>query len=402
MFELFSLVFLKLLEGIPIWGVSAGIVHLSILLYLSKKKLLSFFTIIFLFSYFFVIYPILFVGSGIGADSLAETKNFNIDEAIFWFLNLISINWIPSNRHLQLYLLAFFSYLIFWILIKILLKKYSNKYFKFFEYIFIFFIILIPLSSKINNVVISYSKMTNEYESYNKNFSHNLKNFKITKKNNGLNVLLYIGESTSSMHMSIYDYPRENTPMLNKIKSNDKNFIMFKNVWSNHTHTSASLLRALSFDNSKIKNKHKTPLTIIEEKRISITDLLDKSNIKTNLYSNQGKSGSWNLASSIIFKNADKSFSNNNVLIGNKSDFQDKPFDHIYFNRFFSEQFEKNENKGESLYVFHSYAGHGPYTKFIPEKYKKKIDFIQNIKGKVFLENQNFSLITIWRSMIVQ
>ena len=392
MHELFSLIFLKLLEGIPIWGVSAGIVQLSILFYLNKKKLLSFFTAIFLLLYILVIYPILFVGSGIGADSLAETKNFDLDEAMFWFLNLISINWIPSNRHLQLYLLAFFGYLFFWIFIKTLFNKYINKYFKFLEYIVIFAIISIPLSSKVNNVVISFSKMTNQYESYNRNFNYNLNNFEVSQKDNGLNVLLYIGESTSSMHMNIFDYPRENTPMLKKIKLNDQNFIIFKNVWSTHTHTSASLLRALSFNNSNIKNKQQAPLTIIEEKRISITDLLDKTNIKTFLYSNQGKSGSWNLASSIIFKNANKSFGNNNVIIGNTSDFQDKPFDHVYFKKFFDEQFVENKNQEKSLYVFHSYAGHGPYTKFIPDKYKKKIDnfYTKHKRESIFGESNFF------------
>ena len=208
--------------------------------------------------------------------------------------------------------------------------------------------------------------------SYDENFKHNLSDLKLIKKKNGLNVLLYIGESTSSMHMNIYGYPRNTTPLLKEINSKNENLIIFDNIWSNHTHTSASLLRALSF--AYQKEKEALPLTIIESKRLSITDLLNKINIKTNLYSNQGKSGSWNLASSIIFKNAERLFSIKNIMEGNSSDTQNKPLDHHYFNEIFEKKIKNNNQKKISLDVFHSYAGHGPYRNFIGEKFKKDVD----------------------------
>ena len=396
MFELISLILKKIIEGLPIWGVSAGLIHLTFLFYVQKKKYLLLTTSVFLVFYIFVIYPLLFVGSGIGSDSILEAKNFDIDEAIFWFSNLLSINWIPSNRHLQLYILALCGYLIFWFIISYLFKKLNkNKSSKYYlEYISIFLIITFPLYTKVSDVIISYSKMSKEYLSFEKNFNHDLSDLKIRKNKNGLNVLLYIGESTSSMHMNIYGYPRNTTPLLKEISYLDENLIIFDNIWSNHTHTSASLLRALSFDYQK--EKKVLPLTIIESKRLSITDLLSKINIKTNLYSNQGKSGSWNLASSIIFKNAIKSFSIKNILAGNSSDAQDKPLDHHYFDKIFDEKIKVISKDKVSLDVFHSYAGHGPYRNFIEEKFKKNVDnFYDKFntvsifgESKFFLSNQ--------------
>ena len=52
----------------------------------------------------------------------------------------------------------------------------------------------------------------------------------------------------------------------------------------------------------------------------------------------------------------------------------------------------ENKNQEKSLYVFHSYAGHGPYTKFIPDKYKKKIDnfYTKHKRESIFGESNFF------------
>ena len=396
MYELISLIIEKIIQGSPIWGVSVGLIHLVFIFYF-KRKFVSFtITSIFLIIYIFLLYPLLFVGSGIGADSLAEVNNFDFDEATFWLMNLLSVNWIPSKRHLQLYLLVSTFYLLFWIIINIIFIKIKNSYKnlklikKYFEYFVISFIIIIPIYSKIYDVIISYSKMSREYSDYSKNFNNNLSDLNFIQKNNGLNVLLYIGESTSSLHMNIYGYPRNTTPLLKKIKTEDENLIILQNVWSNHTHTSASLLRALSFDYEE--RKEYLPLTIIEKKRLSITDLLNKADIQTHLYSNQGKTGSWNLAASIIFKNASSTFSTNDLLLGNNSGIQNKPLDHKFFNEYFNEIVKVNQNNDISLNVFHAYAGHGPYRKFIGEKFRKNVDnfYLKKDREAIFGESTFF------------
>ena len=118
------------------------------------------------------------------------------------------------------------------------------------------------------------------------------------------NVFLYLGESTSSLNMQLYDYPRNTTPLLNRFKNqNKKNLIVVENVWSTHTHTSSSLLEALSLsaDSASLDEKVNT---IFDRKRISLPDILKLVDIETYLFSNQGRSGTSNFASSIIFKDS--------------------------------------------------------------------------------------------------
>ena len=74
------------------------------------------------------------------------------------------------------------------------------------------------------------------------NFSNDIK-LKHSKPR--INVFLYIGESTTSMNMGIYNYPRQTTPHLQRLEKKN-GFIKFENVFSTHTHTSPSLLEALS------------------------------------------------------------------------------------------------------------------------------------------------------------
>ena len=53
-------------------------------------------------------------------------------------------------------------------------------------------------------------------------------------------------------------------------------------------------------------------LPITQRKRVSIIDVLQAADINTKLYSNQGNTGTWNYASSIIFGNSQSKFSNEN------------------------------------------------------------------------------------------
>lgn len=60
-----------------------------------------------------------------------------------------------------------------------------------------------------------------------------------------IDLLLYIGESTSTLNMSLYGYPLKTTPRLDEF-SREPGFIRFRDVRSLHTHTFPSLIEALS------------------------------------------------------------------------------------------------------------------------------------------------------------
>ena len=144
----------------------------------------------------------------------------------------------------------------------------------------------------------------------------------------------------------------------------------------------------------KVKPNDENILKITSDiPRYSLVDILDNASINTILYSTQAKSGSWNLASSLIFKNADKKIYSSKYNLGNANSInKDKPYDHVFLKEFTNEV--NKDSKKNNFYVFHSYAGHGNYKKNIPSIYRKNIDqFYTNhnnraIFGKGFKKNQ--------------
>ena len=87
--------------------------------------------------------------------------------------------------------------------------------------------------------------------------------------------VLIIGESTTRNHLGIYDYYRNTTPKLNKIK---EELVIFNDVISPHTHTIPSLEKVLTFGNRENpKRKYEG----------SIIQLMKQAGFKTFWVSNQ-------------------------------------------------------------------------------------------------------------------
>lgn len=165
---------------------------------------------------------------------------------------------------------------------------------------------------------------------------------------------------------------RDTTPNLTALKKHNSGLIVFHNVLSTHTHTSSSLLEALSIAIAEDENV----LPITERKRISIIDIFAKSGITPTLYSNQGQTGSWNLTSSIIFKNANRNFSINSKYVGNVDYRIKRPLDHEYFDSKVSGLFTREVSKRQLIFL-HSYAGHGGnggYLPYIPQSFHEHVD----------------------------
>ena len=129
------------------------------------------------------------------------------------------------------------------------------------------------------------------------------------------------------MNMSLYGYPRLTNPNLSKYESREKGFIKFENVLSTHTHTSPSLLEALSIGIDNTNENY----PIDKRRRISLIDILEKTDISTEYISNQGSTGTHHQAASIIFNKAKKTFPSNDRLLGNYTYYKlEKPWDHIF------------------------------------------------------------------------
>ena len=58
-----------------------------------------------------------------------------------------------------------------------------------------------------------------------------------------MNLIVHIGESTSSMNWSLYGYFRDTNPRLMSLDENE--LMIFRNIFSTHTHTTPSLLDTL-------------------------------------------------------------------------------------------------------------------------------------------------------------
>jgi hypothetical protein len=184
-----------------------------------------------------------------------------------------------------------------------------------------------------------------------------------------LNVIVYIGESTSALNMGIYGYPRQTTPELAAFQRENDGLLVFHNVFATHVHTAPSLLEALSVGTDSANDF----LPIGSRRRVSIVDILNKAGVSSTLISNQGSTGTWNnLASTVVFRNVDdKEFSFNSGWLGELEHRARRPLDHEFLVAALD---KRGFARGPKVLFLHSYAGHGPYLRNVDERFKQPVD----------------------------
>ncbi len=344
----------------------------------------------FLFIILLIISPLIKLIPNLGADAFSEFQKINFREVYFYIKTLnFFADW--SFKHFILWLFVIIIYILSIITLFFLSRKFHSLNFININYFIIFGLILIPTFLNIYQVSNLFKSSVEDKKKLSKNIKYQIETLNINNNNlKDLSVVLYLGESTTRLHWSIYNYFRPTNENLEKFHKNNP-LILYDNIYSTHTHTSPSLLDALTInanddDNINLKS-------IYETKRYPIVDLLNKVSINTTLYSTQAKSGSWNLASSLIFKNANKKYYSSKYNLGNANYLnKEKVLDHEFLNEFTNEF--KKKYKKNNFFVFHSYAGHGSYKNFMPKNYQKKIDDFYTkysnkvIFGKFFKHNQ--------------
>jgi glucan phosphoethanolaminetransferase (alkaline phosphatase superfamily) len=309
-----------------------------------------------------------FLGN-IGADSLSEATSFNTAEMYFYVESVITAFSLPSIKIYILYITA--------IGISSLLVHFFNHFFLRPKRIMVFLLVGVSFigAYKIYDNLLSESL---EYDALKVNFSnkYNSKGGSLVPLNN-IDVIVYIGESTSKQHMSSYGYFRNTTPNINKLMG-DERLIKYSDVFSTHTHTSSSLLEALSIPKQGVEGLG--PETIFQKERITIVELLNNFGVQSHLYSNQSESGTWNYANSIIFQNAKtKIFNKDGHSFGNNN--AQSTFE-MYDSLFIDEILPTVVTK-KGVTFFHSYAGHGDYCKNIPIENRKSVDeLLTNLDSK--------------------
>ena len=368
------------------------------------KKINFFFLPLFIIFFSYSFLPDFF--STIGQDSLLELKNPDFGEIIFYIktflISLFDPEIFKRKRFWLILFSSFSSALIFFLILKKLIKLKKLKV----DFInraasLIFFLGLIIISYQVYDLSKTFYNLGKSLSIAENHIKNNINKILPSRKNNeDLTVITYIGESTSSLHMSLYGYPFETTSWLKKQLQN-KNFIRFTKVYSEYTHTVNSLLSALSFC---LKNCDRIDSENYEN-LVSLVDVINKNNIDTYLFSTQGGTGTSNFASRAVLRAQELQYAysdeKKDKLKGRRFVPQVKD-DEYFFNTFCK---KKNifKNNNQSLVFLHSYAGHGSfggYKSLIPKNFNIKYPKYINAKNFLGKDYKNFNLTREYDSVI--
>jgi glucan phosphoethanolaminetransferase (alkaline phosphatase superfamily) len=346
--------------------VGAG--YLSIMLIIQRKWIAATITMIAGLLWLLYFPSIAYFIGNLGSDSFAEAKGFDHSEALFWISTVThAIKPSPNSALLFILYLAISTityYLSTHILKRTALEKNRYVIQKWVAAALITCSLVFVFSESVWLLITN----SNKLEAAKKNFENRIPDVHGSDRN--IDMIVYVGESLSVFDMGVYGYPRDTTPHLSEMVRKNRNMLVFHNLFSTHTHTSLSLLEALSFPVDRSENY----LPIIQRKRVSLVDVLRKGGVRTRLISNQGMGGTWGEASAIIFKNVDKIFNIDSHAVGNKKHLPEKPWGHIFFMKHLADDNNPANAEQPVVTFLHSYAGHGPYLEGIPEDFRKPVD----------------------------
>ena len=143
-----------------------------------------------------------------------------------------------------------------------------------------------------------------EMQQYNDNHhivfdSFNLDTSDTAAKKTPGTIILVIGESSSRDYMKVYnsEFPYDDTPWQEDMKSNNKDFIFYNNAYSSYVQTVPTLERALSERNQYNDRPFLDSANIL--------DVAKKTGYTTSWFSNQGVFGEYDTAISLMAKTAD-------------------------------------------------------------------------------------------------
>lgn len=329
---------------------------------------------------------------GLGADSFSEAQDFDWHEALFFITTLPSI-FSPIFPYRRLLIYIVLAAVLLWALDRAARALgFSRKQFLRAQGIAGMVILALPLINIARTALKSAVDNTALYRETEQNFNHTVAPVAFDRP---LKVVVYIGESTSAMNFGVYGYPRATTPQLQRLRNENPGFLLFDNVFSTFTHTSQSLLETLSIGLDRAENV----LPVMSRQRVSLVDLLATSHVPTFLFSNQGETGTWNMASRIIFRKAERVYSVNTGAAGN-ADFKiPRPYDLDFFKPQLESVFSKLPAASPAAIFLHSYAGHGTvdgYLGALPPDFRGKVDdyFSNRIPVQIFGDVVNQPLVT--------
>lgn len=168
-------------------------------------------------------------------------------------------------------------------------------------------------------------------------------------------LVLVIGESTTSQHMSLYGYGRETTPLLEKIAETDQGLTVFNDVVAARPYTIEMLQQALTFADQQNPERYLSDPSLI--------NIMKQAGYKTFWITNQQTMTKRNTMLTTFSQIADEQFYLNNQR--NQNALQ---HDEVVF-----EPFEKvlNDPAEKKFIVVHLLGTHMNYKYRYPDEFKK-------------------------------
>ncbi len=271
---------------------------------------------------------------GLGGDSFLESRDFNVIEGTVWLKSFISsLPHMVQSPKITVFILGValaLSTLLAW-----LLSRYK---------IAITLVVTLLLGSHINLAYSAFKEFESSRHYVRSIHASFVEQVSGMSQAADVDLILYVGESTSTLNMSLYGYPLKTTPLLDALRTQDAGFLRFDPVRSTHSHTSLSLLRALSVPSPLGSPNQKWGLGLV----------LANAGVKAKVLSVQPLTGTAATFSKFIFTgmdydlNADERYKGNMTLPIVK--------DHELIPQVLGRS---------GVTVFHSYAGHGNYLDYI-------------------------------------
>lgn len=283
--------------------------------------------------------------SGLGGDSFLEINSFDLNEALFWistFFSTASQMLAPFNKTTLL------------IAVEALLLSAALHLAIRWRPVVLRGLTFVLAAHVLYLAHLGYTGFASGREDVNamrRQYQQHPSGFESTED---IDLFVYIGESLSSLNMSLYGYPLPTTPHLDKLHQTDAGFLLFDKVRSTHTHTSPSLLRALTVTSKE----HGGTLM-----HWGIGGVLKQAGLTPHLHSAQPLNGSWANFSHFVFDGLNLNLPKEKRYKGNFATPEFK--DHLLLEKALT---------GSGVVFFQSYAGHAPYLDHIEPSMSVQIE----------------------------
>ncbi|MDI9409490.1 MAG: diacylglycerol kinase [Candidatus Pacebacteria bacterium] len=351
--------------------VVVGLSILAALALIKRRWLLVLFFALLIKFWFQLFFEIIPFQNGLGDDSIAVAFNFKLSEAKAYFdslygnqfLSLFNSGWLVYEVLINSLLVVNFV-LVYWLvraLTSFQIRWLNLRRCLHWGGVGFIVVSLLILFNKTEKLI--YRHFANQAKSSQKLNSADapIAIPDLSNKNAQLNLVVYIGESTSRMNFQLYGYFRDTTPKLQAIKDSSKNLLVFNNIFSTFSHTNESLNQALTLGTNPTEGHR----PIFMRNRIPLSAQLAEWRIQSQLYSSQCSDRACEPIFKQIFGTIEHHFSTEVKA----------PFDSDYLLPNLSQFITSLDSKsGNRMIYLHSYAGHDDYRDNSPPDFRTEID----------------------------